>query len=118
MANRGVTPGALQPLGLTMHDVAIDGGGDVFMTATAGVFGNAVIELRDLDRVRKITLANIQQEKVQPFTMGLRVLPPLLYGSDHAYGQPLTGSGTEASVAAMTRQDLVAFHQMALRKLS
>jgi zinc protease len=65
----------------------------------------------DLDRVKQITLANIQQEKVQPFTMGLRVLPILLYGTDHAYGQPLTGTGTEASVTAMTRADLVAFHE-------
>src|SRR5688572_787584 len=65
----------------------------------------------DLDRVKQITLANIQQEKVQPFTMGLRVLPLLLYGNDHAYGQPLTGTGTESSVRAMTRQDLVAFHR-------
>jgi zinc protease len=65
----------------------------------------------DLDRVKKIQLANIQQEKVQPFTMGLRVLPILLYGTDHAYGQPLTGTGTEASVTAMTRADLVAFHE-------
>jgi zinc protease len=65
----------------------------------------------DLDRVKQITLANIQQEKVQPFTMGLRVLPPLLYGNNHSYGQPLTGSGTEESVKAMTRDDLVAFHR-------
>jgi zinc protease len=43
--------------------------------------------------------------------MGLRVLPLLLYGTDHAYGQPLTGSGTEASVRSMTRQDLVNFHR-------
>ena len=64
----------------------------------------------DLDRVKRIQLANIQQEKVQPFTMGLRVLPILLYGTNHAYGQPLTGTGTEASVNAMTRADLVAFH--------
>ncbi|NUO62574.1 MAG: insulinase family protein [Gemmatimonadaceae bacterium] len=64
----------------------------------------------DLDRVKKIQLANIQQEKVQPFTMGLRVLPQLLYGPGHAYGQPLTGSGTEASVNAITRGDLAAFH--------
>ena len=64
----------------------------------------------DLDRVKQIQLANIQQEKVQPFTMGLRVLPILLYGTEHAYGQPLTGSGTEASVTAMTRADLAAFH--------
>ncbi|MFN2563398.1 MAG: M16 family metallopeptidase [Gemmatimonadaceae bacterium] len=65
----------------------------------------------DLERVRRIALANIQQEKVQPFTMGLRVLPALLYGPDHSYGQPLTGSGTEASVKAMRRDDLVAFHR-------
>ncbi|NUQ19423.1 MAG: insulinase family protein [Gemmatimonadaceae bacterium] len=65
----------------------------------------------DLDRVKQITLANIEQEKVQPFTMGLRVLPLLVYGPDHAYGQPLTGSGTESSVRAMTRDDLTTFHQ-------
>ena len=65
----------------------------------------------DLDRVKQITLANIKQEQVQPFTMGLRVLPLLLYGPGHAYGQPLTGSGTEASVRGVTRDDLVKFHQ-------
>jgi len=65
----------------------------------------------DLQRVKQIALAGIQQEKAQPFTMGLRVLPQLLYGAGHAYGQPLTGSGTEASLAAMTRADLAAFHR-------
>jgi zinc protease len=65
----------------------------------------------DLERVRQITLANIKQEQVQPFTMGLRVLPSLLYGSGHAYAQPLTGTGTESSVTNMTRDDLVAFHK-------
>jgi zinc protease len=42
--------------------------------------------------------------------VALRVLPALLYGQGHAYAQPLTGSGTEASVKAMTRADLAAFH--------
>jgi zinc protease len=65
----------------------------------------------DLDRVKQITLAAIQQEQVQPFAMGLRVLPLLLYGPGHAYGQPLTGSGTEASVKVITRGDLVTFHE-------
>ena len=64
----------------------------------------------DLDRVKQITLANIKQEQVDPYTMGLRVLPILLYGSGHAYGQPLTGSGTESSVHGVTRTDLVHFH--------
>ena len=65
----------------------------------------------DLDRVKQNTLAGIQQEKVEPFSMGLRVLPLLLYGAEHSYGQPLTGSGTESSVKAMTRDDLVNFHR-------
>ena len=65
----------------------------------------------DLDRVKQITLARIKQEQVQPFSMGLRVLPLLLYGAGHAYGQPLTGSGTETSVKAVTRADLAKFHE-------
>jgi zinc protease len=43
--------------------------------------------------------------------MALRVLPVLLYGAGHAYGTQFTGSGTESSVAKLTREDLVKFHQ-------
>jgi zinc protease len=64
----------------------------------------------DLARVKRTTLARIKQEKVQPVGMALRVLPSLLYDKGHAYAQPLTGSGTEASVNAMTREDLARFH--------
>src|SRR6185437_12447748 len=60
-------------------------------------------------REKQATLANIQQEKVEPTGLALRVVPALLYGPGHAYSQPLTGSGTEASVNAMTRDDLAAF---------
>jgi zinc protease len=42
--------------------------------------------------------------------MALRALPPLLYGPQHAYGQPLTGSGTEESVLTITRDSLAEFH--------
>jgi zinc protease len=42
--------------------------------------------------------------------MALRVFPRLLYGSGHAYGNPFTGSGTEESVAKLTREDLIKFH--------
>ncbi len=66
---------------------------------------------QELDRLRRINLANIQQEKNRPLSMALRVLPKLMYGDGHPYGQPLTGSGTEADLKAMTRDDLVDFHQ-------
>jgi len=42
-------------------------------------------------------------------------LPPLIYGEDHAYGIPLTGSGTEASIASLTRDDLENFHRTWIR---
>jgi zinc protease len=42
--------------------------------------------------------------------MGLRLLPGLIFGADHAYGAPLTGSGDEQSVRAIGRAEVEAFH--------
>jgi zinc protease len=64
----------------------------------------------DFVRVQKERLADIEQEKVEPTSMALRVLPPLLYGKGHAYGVPYTGTGTEASVSKLTPADLAKFH--------
>ncbi|MGD0360720.1 MAG: pitrilysin family protein [Bryobacteraceae bacterium] len=64
----------------------------------------------DFLRLQKQRIASIQREKVTPVPMALRVFPELLYGPKHAYGTPLTGSGTEASVSKLTREDLVKFH--------
>ena len=65
---------------------------------------------KEIERLRKARLAGIANERTQPQGMALRVLPKLMYGDDHAYGQPLTGSGTEESVSAIDREALVAFH--------
>jgi zinc protease len=65
----------------------------------------------DFRRQQKQQISAIQREKVTPQAMALRVFPGLLYGAQHAYGNPLTGSGTEASVAKLTREDLVKFHE-------
>ncbi|WP_295997702.1 pitrilysin family protein [Rugamonas sp.] len=65
----------------------------------------------ELDRLKKDQLATIGREKSNPTSMGLRVIPELLYGKGHAYALPLSGSGTEASVARITRDDLVRYHQ-------
>jgi zinc protease len=71
---------------------------------------NPAFPENDLARVKQNTLARIEQEKVEPFGLALRVVPGLLYGGGHAYAQPLTGSGTEESVKATTRDDLSRFH--------
>jgi len=70
---------------------------------------------RDLDRVRGQALAGIQAEQADPVSIGLRLLPPLLYGDTHPYGVPLTGSGTPEDIISITRGDLVAFHAQWIR---
>jgi zinc protease len=64
----------------------------------------------EFKRLQKQRIAGIQQEKTTPFGLAGRILPPLIYGKNHAYGAPLSGSGTEASVAAMTPDELRKFH--------
>ncbi|HXW05944.1 MAG TPA: pitrilysin family protein [Vicinamibacterales bacterium] len=66
-------------------------------------------DMVDLGRQRR--LAQIAQEKAQPVAAALRVVPALIYGDSHAYGKPLTGSGHERTVQALTRADLVAWHR-------
>ncbi|WP_024888823.1 M16 family metallopeptidase [Luteimonas huabeiensis] len=68
-------------------------------------------EQADIDRVKATWIAGIRQEKARPNGAALRVLPPLLYGEGHPYAIPLSGTGTEDSIAALTRDDLVAFHR-------
>ena len=65
----------------------------------------------ELERLKLLQVAGIQQEMSQPFTVALRLLPRLVYGPDHAYSAPLTGSGTIESVQSLTREHVVAFHR-------
>jgi zinc protease len=65
----------------------------------------------DFERLRKQRLVQIQREKADPVGMALRVFPRLIYGEGHAYANPWTGSGTEASTARITRADLAKFHE-------
>jgi zinc protease len=69
----------------------------------------------EVKREQKLALAGIEREQNTPGTLALRVLPGLLYGAGHPYGNPLTGSGTKESVEKLTREDLVKFHDTWLR---
>jgi zinc protease len=69
----------------------------------------------EIERLRKRTISGIAQEKSQPVQLALRILPPKMYGSGHAYGVPFTGSGTEESVASLTKADLTNFHRTWIR---
>ncbi|HVK51623.1 MAG TPA: pitrilysin family protein [Pseudoxanthomonas sp.] len=69
----------------------------------------------EIERVRATWIAGIKQEKARPQTAALRVMPPLLYGQGHPYAIPFTGSGTEASIASLSREDLLNFHDQWLQ---
>jgi len=88
---------------------------DAAMDVMADVVRSPAFPQEELDRIKPRWLAGIQQEKTRPNSLAFRLLPPLLYGEDHAYSQPLTGSGTETAISALTRDDLVRFHQRWIR---
>ncbi len=77
----------------------------------ADVIENPAFPASDFERLRRQQLARIDQEKSAPSSTAFRLLPRLLFGSDHAYGSPLTGSGFEHTLQAMTREDLERFHR-------
>ncbi|WP_129792170.1 pitrilysin family protein [Sphingosinicella sp. CPCC 101087] len=81
----------------------------------ADIVKNPAFDPGEIERLRAQRLAQIASEQTQPTGIALRTLPPLLYGTQHPYGVPLTGSGTAGSVQAITREDIVAAHQSWLR---
>jgi len=69
----------------------------------------------EVKREQKLVLSAIEREENTPQLMAYRVMPALLYGANHPYGNPFTGSGTKASVEKMTRADLAKFHETWIR---
>jgi zinc protease len=67
-------------------------------------------EQSEIDRVKANWIATIRQEKARPNGAAMRVLPPLLYGEGHPYAIPFSGTGSEASISALTREELQAYH--------
>nr|WP_162139678.1 pitrilysin family protein [Kordiimonas gwangyangensis] len=83
---------------------------DQSLALFADIVRNPAFDQEEMDRLRQRWIATIAQEKAQPVQLALRTLPPLLYGDGHAYGIPYTGSGTEAAIEGLSRDDLVKFH--------
>ncbi|MBB5684663.1 M16 family metallopeptidase [Sphingobium boeckii] len=76
----------------------------------ADIVKNPAFAPGEVERLRGQQLARIASEMTQPQALALRTLPPLLYGKDHPYGVPFTGTGDPKAVAQVSRDDLVAFH--------
>jgi zinc protease len=71
---------------------------------------NPAFDGKELERVRAQQLNRLQAELNNPNAIASRVLMPVLYGADHPYGIPPSGLGDTKSVAAVTREQLAAFH--------
>lgn len=109
---------ALQLLGTTVGTNIGGEEGSMSFTSTTRNFEGTLGILADmmlnstfpadaLERLRGRTLVNLTQQKDQPTVVSSQVFSKVLYGSGHPYGQ----RSTEASVKAITRDDVVAFQK-------
>lgn len=65
----------------------------------------------ELERQSKSVIGSIQQQSRRSGTVAFKTFSRMLYGKDHRYGQPSSGTGTEASVSTITRDDVVNFYR-------
>jgi zinc protease len=109
---------ALQLLGTNVSATVGGESGSISFVATTSKFPATLDILADmmtnstfpapaLERLRANRLVALQQAKAQPGAIAGRVFPRVLYGDSHPYGR----SATEESIKAITRDDVVAFHQ-------
>jgi zinc protease len=108
---------ALQLLGTDVSTAVGGESGSVSFVATTGKFAQTLDVLADmllnstfpadaLERLRAQRLVALTQGRAQPGTIASRVFPKVLYGSGHPYGRV----STEASIKAITRDDVAKFH--------
>jgi zinc protease len=60
-----------------------------------------------LERLRARTLVQLAQNRDQPFVISSNVFRHVVYGAEHPYGR----FATDATVKAVTREEVVAFHR-------
>lgn len=84
---------------------------DPALDLMADIVVNPTFPEEELQRQKQIYLGRIQQESIQPFTVAFKSFLRELYGADHPYAQPYTGSGTRESITAISRDDLVNYYK-------
>ena len=108
---------ALQQLGTNVFASVSGESGSINFVSTSGKFAQTLEILADmlvsstfpadaLERLRAQRLVALTQGRAQPATIASRVFPRVLYGAEHPYGRV----PTEASLKAITRDDVVKFH--------
>jgi zinc protease len=109
---------ALQLLGTSVLANVASETGTVSFVSTTGKFARTLDILADmlvnstfpsaaLERLRGQRLVALTQAKAQPGSIASRVFPRVLYSDQHPYGRTVS----EASIKAITRDDIVEFHE-------
>jgi predicted Zn-dependent peptidase len=86
---------------------------DSSLALFADVALHPIFPAAELERLRSERLTSLLQVKDQPPAIADRVYASVLFGEEHPYGRPL--SGTETSVAAITRGDVQRFYSSYFR---
>jgi zinc protease len=83
------------------------------LTPALGVMSDVILNpsfpTSEFDREKKLTLDGLAQAANNPNAVANRVAYMLAFGADHPYGRP--SGGLPGTVQAITRDDLVQFHQ-------
>jgi zinc protease len=112
LAEIGALPcGQVMPDGAIMGVSALSGNLGDTLRIYADALTRPKFAPQDLEAVRAARLALIADERLNPFELGLRFLPFIVYGRDHHYARPFTGSGTEKDVATVTFDDLHNYYE-------
>ena len=85
------------------------------LTLLSNVVRQPTFDPAEVERLKAQRLVAIAGEKTQPTNLALRAMPEILYGEGHPYGRPLTGTGEEAAVTALTAADIRAAHDAWIR---
>ncbi|MDT0607693.1 M16 family metallopeptidase [Croceitalea rosinachiae] len=83
---------------------------DASLDLFADVILNPVFPESEFTRLRDQQINDIKREKSQPFSMALRVMNKYMYGEDHPYSNPYTGTGYVETVEKLTREDAIKFY--------
>lgn len=81
---------------------------DSAMALLADVVLHPAFPTADLERVRKVRLTALQQLRDRGPAIADRAFAAAVFGDQHPYGRPL--SGTESTIAALSRDDLMVFY--------
>ncbi len=82
---------------------------DEALDVLADIVVDPAFETGEVERVREERLTRILQNLDEPRALADQAFIRILYGAGHPYGSPLLG--TRESVAALDRDDLVAFYR-------